>query len=303
MVDRRAGLEFLERVPVAAALVDGTGAIVAMNTRLSRLVDRTVAEGDLALDFVHPDDLDRLATVLLELIEGKQPSGVAVPARIDAQGRWLDVVCTGLDLLAEPGFEALLTLVRTAPDAGELIERIAAIPHDAEEETISPDLFGPTQSDIDAAVNAILLDMAAEEGCTYQPPARLFQDFSVRCRMQRLTAGQIDIAQFRRRFALAVAGVTEADSAPWRDILRVASVLSDDLLAPFLLIARAALAGEPCPGDDELARVYGTSSPGRIRRLLDHYERSGLIVVRTDFSGRRSVSVPELGLATEPLEA
>lgn len=52
-----------------------------------------------------------------------------------------------------------------------------------------------------------------------------------------------------------------------------------------------------------LARVYGTSSPGRIRRLIDHYERSGLIVVRTDFSGRRSVSIPELGLATEPLEA
>jgi energy-coupling factor transporter ATP-binding protein EcfA2 len=190
-----------------------------------------------------------------------------------------------------------------APDADELIERIAAIPHDAEEKAISPDLFGPTQSDIDAAVTGILFDMAAEEGCTYQPPARLFQDFSVRCRMQRLTAGQIDMAQFRRRFALAVAGVTETDSAPWRDILRVASVLSDDLLAPFLLIARAALAGEPCPGDDELARVYGTSSPGRIRRLIEHYERSGLIVVRTDFSGRRSVSVPELGLATEPLEA
>ena len=125
----------------------------------------------------------------------------------------------------------------------------------------------------------------------------------MRCRMQRLTAGQIDMAQFRRRFALAVAGVTEPDSAPWRDILRVASVLSDDLLAPFLLIARAALAGAPCPGDDELARVYGTSSPGRIRRLIEHYERSGLIVVRTDFSGRRSVAVPELGLATEPLEA
>ena len=42
---------------------------------------------------------------------------------------------------------------------------------------------------------------------------------------------------------------------------------------------------------------------GRIRRLLDHYEKIGLIVVRTDFSGRRSVSIPELGLTTEPLDA
>ena len=61
--------------------------------------------------------------------------------------------------------------------------------------------------------------------------------------------------------------------------------------------------GRPCPDDDELAVIYGTSSPGRLRRLLDHYEKTGLIVVRTDFSGRRSVSIPELGLATEPLEA
>ena len=69
------------------------------------------------------------------------------------------------------------------------------------------------------------------------------------------------------------------------------------------MIARAAQDGAPCPEDEELARIYGTNSLGRIRRLLDHYERSGLIVVRTDFSGRRSVTIPELGLATTLLEA
>jgi hypothetical protein len=121
--------------------------------------------------------------------------------------------------------------------------------------------------------------------------------------MQRLTAGQVDMAGFQRRFAMAVAGIADPDSAEARDMLRVGSVLPDDLLAPFLAIARAARAGHPCPDDDELAVIYGTSSPGRLRRLLDHYEKTGLIVVRTDFSGRRSVSIPELGLATEPLEA
>ena len=30
-------------------------------------------------------------------------------------------------------------------------------------------------------------------------------------------------------------------------------------------------------------------APGRIRRLIEHLEKSGLIVVRTDFGGRRSV--------------
>ncbi|MFM5932220.1 MAG: helicase HerA domain-containing protein [Novosphingobium sp.] len=189
------------------------------------------------------------------------------------------------------------------PDAEELIERIAAAPTVEEEPVEQPALFGPSQAEIDAAVDEILIDMAAEEGCTYQPPAKLFQDFSVRCRMQRLTAGHVDMAQFRRRFAMAVAGVTGATSPEWGDILRVAEGLSDDLLAPFLAIARAAQVGDPCPDDDELARIYGTSSPGRIRRLIEHYERSGLIVVRTDFSGRRSVAIPDLGLATEPLEA
>ncbi|MBW8753963.1 MAG: ATP-binding protein [Sphingomonadales bacterium] len=185
-------------------------------------------------------------------------------------------------------------------DAEELIERIAAVPlvpEDAE-----PQLFAPSRGEIDAAVTDILFAMAAEEGCTFQPPATLFQDFSVRCRMQRLTAGHVDMTQFRRRFAMAVAGVTDPEGDAWKPILRVARPLSDDLLAPFLVIARAAQQGAPCPDDDELARIYGTNSPGRIRRLLDHYERCGLIVVRTDFSGRRSVTVPELGLATAPLE-
>ncbi|WP_296679794.1 ATP-binding protein [Novosphingobium sp.] len=187
--------------------------------------------------------------------------------------------------------------------ADVLIEQMAAAPQVIDDPAEQPALFGPTQAETDAAFDRILSDMAAEDGCTFQPAATLFQDFSVRCRMQRLTAGQIDMAQFRRRFAMAVAGVTAPHSPPWRDILRAAGPLSDDLLAPFLVIAAAAQAGRPCPDDDELARVYGTSSPGRVRRLLDHYERSALIVVRTDFSGRRSVTIPELGLATEPLEA
>lgn len=191
-----------------------------------------------------------------------------------------------------------------APDAGVLLEQIAAAPSEIEEEPVEqPALFAPDQREIDAAVDAILREMVAEEDCTFQPPARLFQDFTVRCRMNRLTAGHVDMTLFRRRFAMAVAGVTDADKEPWKDILRVASILSDDLLAPFLVIARSAHEGAACPDDDELARIYGTNSLGRIRRLLEHYERAGLIVVRTDFSGRRSVAIPELGLSTAPLEA
>ncbi len=190
-----------------------------------------------------------------------------------------------------------------SPPAEELLDQIAAVPLEAVDPVEQPQLFAPSQDEVDASVNAILMEMAAEDDCTFQQPARLFQDFSIRCRMQRLTAGHVDMAQFRRRFAMAVAGVDDPQAEPWRDILRVAHTLSDDLLAPFLVIAGAARDGAPCPEDAELARVYGTSSMGRIRRLLDHYERSGLIVVRIDFSGRRSVVIPELGFATAPLAA
>jgi hypothetical protein len=155
--------------------------------------------------------------------------------------------------------------------------------------------------EVDAQIAEILAEMATEDDATFQSTSLLFQDFSVRCRMRRVSASGIDLTQFRRRFALAVAGVDEGDES-WQAILRLGGAVADDLLAPFLVIARAARHNAPCPDDEVLARVYGTNSPGRIRRLLDHFEKSGLIVVRTDFSGRRSITIPELGLATAPLE-
>lgn len=200
-------------------------------------------------------------------------------------------------------------LVERAPEpapvpAAALIEQIAS--HDAaaqEEQPMLAALDLPAAADVEAALAEILADMAAEEGCTFQPAASLYQDFSVRCRMRRILGNPLDLNQFRRRFAMAVAGIFDTQDERFRDLLRIARPVSDDLLAPFLVLARAAQDGLPCPDDETLARVYGTSSSGRIRRLLEHLEKSGFIVVRTDFGGRRSVGIPELGLATAPLEA
>ena len=86
---------------------------------------------------------------------------------------------------------------------------------------------------------------------------------------------------------------------PRSEALRVAERLPDDMLAPFLQIARAALDGEPCPDDEVLGRAYGSHSPGRIRRLVEYMEKQGAIVLRSDFGGRRSIGIPELGLSTE----
>ena len=51
------------------------------------------------------------------------------------------------------------------------------------------------------------------------------------------------------------------------------------------------------PGEEELGRLYGSTSPSRVRRLLDHLERQGLIVVREEFGGDRTIIVPAIPAA------
>jgi hypothetical protein len=142
--------------------------------------------------------------------------------------------------------------------------------------------------------------MAGEENCTFQSAAALFQDFTVRCRMLGVKVHGLDATEFRRRFSVAVAGLAEAvqDEEELTRILSFARSVPDDLLTPFLGIARAALAGGTCPDDEELAVLYGTTSLGRARRMLEYLERSGFVVVRTDFSGRRTVAIPQLNMVT-----
>ena len=180
-----------------------------------------------------------------------------------------------------------------------LLEQIAS--HGAEEEE-EPAPDAP-RFEVERELSEILAEMAAEEGSTFQPTAALYQDFSVRCRMRRLAGNHLDLAAFRRRFAMAVAGIADIADERSAQVLRIARGVPDDLLGPFLLLAKAAQEGEPCPDDQALARAYGTSSPGRIRRLMEHLEKSGLIVIRSDFGGRRSVGIPALGVTTAPLEA
>ncbi len=100
--------------------------------------------------------------------------------------------------------------------------------------------------------------------------------------------------QFKRLFAFASARLERLDQSRREAVVRLAGNVADDVLAPYLAIAAAAAEGHSAPEEEELARVYGSSSPGRIRRLLDHLERTGLIVVREEFGGGRSIIVPGL---------
>ena len=197
---------------------------------------------------------------------------------------------------SEPARAVPLPSNQPAIEAEELISRISSHAESAAPPTRMED------TEVESTLYGILVEMAAEPDCTFRSAAALFQDFSSRCRRQRISTLGIDISQFRRRFAMALAGVGCPPDEGWSEILGAGQDVPEDLLAPFLLMARAAQQCEPCPEDEELGRIYGTNSPGRIRRLLEFLEKSGFIVVRTDFSGRLSITIPALGTATAPLD-
>jgi hypothetical protein len=143
------------------------------------------------------------------------------------------------------------------------------------------------------AVQSILREMAADAGSAFRPTAALFQVFLTQCRKRHVSAG-LDMSGFRRRFAMALAGLDRLPEREQEAIAELGSELEDDVLAPFLLIARTMAERGGGPDEEELSRVYGTNSPGRIRRLLEHLEKKGVILVREDYGGGRTLSVPGL---------
>src|SRR5690606_21531089 len=103
------------------------------------------------------------------------------------------------------------------------------------------------------------------------------------------------------RFAVARAGIDERSGGEaWTTALSLSETLPGDVQGVFLMVARAATNDAPCPSDATLARAYGSHSPRRARRLLAYFEERGLLVVRTDFHGRRIVAFPDLGRETAP---
>jgi hypothetical protein len=118
--------------------------------------------------------------------------------------------------------------------------------------------------------------------------------------MRRLATSPLDLATFRRRLAMARAGILDVGDQTWGPALAIGSELPEDMLTPFLLIARAAREGMPCPPDDSLAQAYGTSSPARVRRLIGWMEERQIIASRIDLAGKRSIAIPRLGWTTAP---
>ena len=98
-------------------------------------------------------------------------------------------------------------------------------------------------------------------------------------------------------FAFAISGWDRLNPDDRKAIARAAEGIEDDVLAPYLALLIAAHCGTAMPGEEELGRLYGSTSPSRVRRLLDHLERQGLIVVREEFGGDRTIIVPAIPAA------
>ncbi|MBF0849521.1 MULTISPECIES: ATP-binding protein [unclassified Gluconobacter] len=146
---------------------------------------------------------------------------------------------------------------------------------------------------------SLVAEVVAGEGSDYKPLATLYQDFQLRARIQGLSRNVLELGPFHRMLATIRAGLDRerSESEDWKQAQAIAATLPEDVQGVFLLLARTALDGETCPGDEALARAYGTHSLGRARRQLNYLEEREVIVLQETPLGRR-VAIVGLGWQT-----
>jgi hypothetical protein len=187
------------------------------------------------------------------------------------------------------------------PDIAAQLAAARPAPLHEQVEALSPEEEAARQ----ARLGEMLRQMMAEPDAAFRQPAILYQDFLVRCRIARLGGVVPDIPTFRRMLALARAGVEETamqGDPAWPEVAAQAAALPEDTQGVYLLLARAALEGAPCPSDEAIACAYGSRSAGRARRLLGWLEEQGAVVCRTDGMSRRIVALTGSGRETAPGE-
>ncbi|WP_407051845.1 helicase HerA domain-containing protein [Methyloraptor flagellatus] len=158
-----------------------------------------------------------------------------------------------------------------------------------------------TEDEKQAILDQIFAEILADPEVAFRPVPLVYQDFLFHCRMKKLGDYGTDMSSFRRRLAIARAGV-EADGGDddWQAVIGMAESLPEEMQGVFLMLARAARDEEPCPTDEALARAYGSHSPSRGRWLLTYMAEQGHIVCDADFRGLRTVLIAGVGWRTAP---
>lgn len=209
-----------------------------------------------------------------------------------------------LDLILTPSpDEPIIPVRRPQPKPVPTVDLLAQIsrPKPAPEAPEEPLFSIVDEAEREAGIEAVLREILEDPDAAFRSDAVLYQDFLVRSRIRRVQGEPLQLAAFRRRLAVARAGVDEKDGGEmWARALALSETLPDDLQGVFLMVARAATNKDPCPSDATLARAYGSHSPRRARRLLAYFEERGLLVLRTDFHGLRVLAFPDLECETAP---
>jgi hypothetical protein len=207
-------------------------------------------------------------------------------------------------IMAAPPPEPIRPQRRPAPSPDLLGQLMAAKPLTLEmpPEAAEPPPSTERQSERRERLDRILRAILAESESGFRALGVVYQEFVVRCRIEGLGSAVPDLADFRRMLTFVRAGLATdmAEDDAWQDVSVRAAMLPEDLQGVFMMIARAAKEGAPCPSDAEIARAYGTHSLGRARRFLAYIEEQGLIVCQIDGTGRRTVTLVELAWATAP---
>ena len=191
---------------------------------------------------------------------------------------------------------------RLSPDLlGQLMAAKSASP-EIPPETAEPPPSAEEMAERRERVDRILRAVMAEPDAGFRAIGVLYQEFVVRCRIEGLGLAVPDLGDFKRMLTRARAGLGSemAEDGEWQDVALRASILPEDMQGVFMMIARAAKEGWPCPSDAAIARAYGSHSSRRARRLLSYIEEQGLIVCQLDGAGRRIVTLVELAWATAP---
>jgi hypothetical protein len=205
-------------------------------------------------------------------------------------------------ILAAPPPENIRPQRRQSPDLlSQLMAAKSAaleIRPEVVDQPLSPAELAERRERLDRILRAIL----TEPDAGFRAISVLYQEFVVRCRIEGLGSDVPILDNFRRMLTHARAGVATDMAADdvWQDVSVRAAILPQDMQGIFMMIARAAKEGWPCPSDAAIARAYGTHSLRRARHLLTYMEEQGLIVCQIDGAGRRIVTLVELAWATAP---
>ncbi|MCB8819368.1 helicase HerA domain-containing protein [Microvirga rosea] len=189
-----------------------------------------------------------------------------------------------------------------APSTNDLLAQLARTRAAATPEPQATEVTEETKAEREAALDQILREILDDPEAAFRSVAVLYQDFLVRCRIRRVSGEPLNLNAFRRRLAVARAGVDTAmaEGSEWDRAVAFANALEEDIQGVYLLLARAAMEGSPCPPDGEIARACGSRSPGRARRLVAYMEGRNIVVTRNDPRGLRVIALPDLGWETGP---